>query len=57
MTRIGKMKNIMCKLSAQMRQREYNLKMELGGDICIHIADSLHCIAKPTQHCKAIILQ
>ena len=27
-----------------------------GGDICIHIADSLCCIAE-TQHCKATILQ
>ena len=27
-----------------------------GGDICIHIADSLCCIAE-TQHCKAIKFQ
>ena len=30
-----------------------------GGDICILMADSCCCIVlqKPTQHCKAIILQ
>ena len=31
-------------------------KAQEGGDICILIADS-HCRTKPTQHCKAIILQ
>ena len=29
----------------------------MGGDIGILTADSHCCIAKPTQHCKAIILQ
>ena len=29
-------------------------EVQEGGDISIHIADSLHCTA---QHCKAIILQ
>ena len=29
-------------------------EVQEGGDIGIHIADSLHCTA---QHCKAIILQ
>ena len=28
-----------------------------GGDTCILLADSLHCTAKLTQHCKAIILK
>ena len=28
-----------------------------GEDICIQIADSLHCIQKLTQHHKATILQ
>ena len=27
-----------------------------GGDICIHIVDSLHCTVE-TQHCKTILLQ
>ena len=27
------------------------------GDICIHIADSLPCIAETHEHCKAILLQ
>ena len=31
-------------------------KVQEGGDICIHIADSL-CFTAETQHCKAIILQ
>ena len=28
-----------------------------GGDICMFMADSHFCIAKPTLLCKAIILQ
>ena len=28
-----------------------------GGDICIIMAELLCCMAEPTQHCKAIILQ
>ena len=31
-------------------------EVQEGGDICIHITDSFHCIVE-TQHCKAIILQ
>ena len=31
-------------------------EVQEGGDIGIHIADSLHCTAEVTQHCKAIIL-
>ena len=28
-----------------------------GGDTCKHMADSRCCMAKPTQLCKAIVLQ
>ena len=28
-----------------------------GGDVCVPIADLCFCKQKPTQHCKAIILQ
>ena len=28
-----------------------------GGDVCTHIADSRRVQQRPTQHCKAIILQ
>ena len=31
-------------------------EVQEGGDIGVHIADSLHCTAE-TQHCKTIILQ
>jgi len=31
-------------------------EVQKGGDIHIHTADSLHCTAEVTQHCKAIIL-
>ena len=32
-------------------------EVQKGGDICMHIADSLCYKAELTQHCKAIILQ
>ena len=30
-------------------------EVQEGGDIDIHIADSLHCTEKLTQHCKSTI--
>ena len=41
-------------------QKQYDLNMypnQEGGDICIHVADSLSCTAETIQHCKAITLQ
>ena len=32
-------------------------KRQEGGDICTVKAELLCCMAEPTQHCKAIILQ
>ena len=32
-------------------------KVQEGGDVCILLGDSHPCMAKPTQHCRAIILQ
>ena len=31
-------------------------EIQKGGDICIHIADSIYCTVE-TQHCKPTILQ
>ena len=32
-------------------------EVQEGGSTCIFMADSRCCIQKPTQHCKAIVLQ
>ena len=36
-------------------EEEGRREVQEGGDIRIQIADSLHCTAALTQHCKAII--
>ena len=38
-------------------EEEGGREVQEGGDIGIQIADSLHCTAALTQHCKAIIPQ
>ena len=32
-------------------------EVQEGADVCMYMANSCRCMEKPTQYCKAVILQ